>query len=463
VPEPTRPLPPVQGGIAPTRAFLVVTLAILVAELCSINYGPWLGPQGGWFHESIDTLVILALTLPALSWFFARPLTAALRAKAQADLAMQRMCHDLDLTVRERTAQLESLNQSLRQSEANYASLLEASPTGVFILHGNRIVFGNHRFSEMTGRSLEALGRIAPASLVHPEDLPALVHIWNRRATGQSRWDCEFRVLAAGGALRWVSGRFAPIRFQEDTALLGNVQDITEHHQAEQEVRESREALRGLSELRFTILEEDRRRVARELHDGIGQTLSAIKFLVERTMNTQTLPTGGDPLDQLRGVIPLIQRSVDEIRRICMALRPSTLDDLGLLATLKWFTREFQATYPGIGLELAIAAEEALIPEALKTSIFRITQESLNNVAKHAQARKVAVGFQSSEGGLVLVIQDDGVGFDPLLPRDPGRPGGLGFASMRERAEYFGGSLAISSAPGCGTTIRASWPEPVRA
>jgi len=146
------------------------------------------------------------------------------------------------------------------------------------------------------------------------------------------------------------------------------------------------------------------------------------------------------------------------VRRISMALRPTTLDDLGLLATIAWFTREFQVTYPHLEVVRHIEVEEFEVPEALKTSIFRILQEAMNNAAKYSQGETVTVVLRQVLGDLQLTVEDDGVGFRTDEPRKPDLTGGFGLVSMRERAELFGGSLILTSTPGQGTVVLARWP-----
>ena len=141
-----------------------------------------------------------------------------------------------------------------------------------------------------------------------------------------------------------------------------------------------------------------------------------------------------------------------------MALRPTTLDDLGLLATIAWFTREFEAAYPHLAVSRSIEVEEFEVPDPLKTNIFRILQEAMNNAAKYSQGSTVSVALRQVLGDLHLLVRDDGVGFHPDEPRVQTSAGGFGLVSMRERAELFGGTLIITSEPGEGTTVLARWP-----
>jgi signal transduction histidine kinase len=249
------------------------------------------------------------------------------------------------------------------------------------------------------------------------------------------------------------------IDFHGEPALLGNIQDITERHHAEQNLRESREALRQLSARLLTVQEEERKRIAQDLHDGIGQSLTAVKFMVEKALDDSSPQPVDSRRELLRNVVPVIQHSVAEVRNICMALRPSILDDLGLIATLQWFCREFIRVYPHVQVDLEISIEEAQIPEILKTNIFRIVQESMNNVAKHAKAGQVFISLcWSRQAELVLTVRDDGDGFERNVTGGRNRPGGFGLASMRERAECTDGILHIDSVLGQGTTITAKWP-----
>ena len=168
---------------------------------------------------------------------------------------------------------------------------------------------------------------------------------------------------------------------------------------------------------------------------------------------------GSPSNSSLENVIPVIQGAIEEVRRICMDLRPSTLDDLGILATISWFCREFQTTYSGIRIKQKIQVEEQQIPALLKTVIFRIIQEALNNIGKHSQAGQIRLNLAQKDHHLHLDIRDNGVGFDfkNAFSLD-GSTRGMGLAGMKERAKLSGGSLTIHSQPGKGTRIQAAWP-----
>jgi PAS domain S-box-containing protein len=235
-------------------------------------------------------------------------------------------------------------------------------------------------------------------------------------------------------------------------------QDNTERKRAEEMLRKSARELRLLSSRILEAQESERKRVARELHDGIGQALTGIKFALEngvrRLKKTETAPH----FKMLDNIIPLIQATVDETRRIAMGLRPSTLDDIGISETLYWFCQQFESIYKKIRILKLIEVEEDQIPETLKTVIFRVLQESLNNVAKHSGADRVQLSLQQQGNTVKLIVEDNGSGFDsekPLPQNDTGQ--GFGLASMRERIELSGGIFTLETAPGQATRICAVW------
>jgi signal transduction histidine kinase len=228
---------------------------------------------------------------------------------------------------------------------------------------------------------------------------------------------------------------------------------------AEEALRKSGEELRLLSSQLLTAQEMERGRIARELHDGIGQSLSAIKFRVEDALGQLDKGSTESSVSTLGNLIPLIQSTVEEVRRITMDLRPSTLDDLGILATVAWLCRVFQATYSTVEIKREIDAEESDIPNPLKIVVYRILQEALNNVAKHSGADMVTISLARKDNTIQLTIEDNGHGFDveeAFAVESSER--GFGLASMKERMGLSGGTFVINSAKGEGTIVRATWP-----
>jgi signal transduction histidine kinase len=201
--------------------------------------------------------------------------------------------------------------------------------------------------------------------------------------------------------------------------------------------------------------ESERKRIAADLHDGLGQLLSAAKFGVESAL------AGADhgTRSTLTDVASMVKQALDEVRRIAMNLRPSTLDDLGILATLSWFLREFRSIYRSIEVDASFPREEREVPDALKVAIFRVVQEAMSNIAKHSRATRARVRLERCPGELRLTIEDNGVGFDSReVASRTGIDRRLGHSCARERAESAGGSFSLWSAPGAGVKLEISWP-----
>ncbi len=242
-------------------------------------------------------------------------------------------------------------------------------------------------------------------------------------------------------------------------AFVTSVQVILERRKMEESLQQSQKELRLLSSRLLTAEENERKKIAAELHDGIGQSLAAIKFGVENALKPVDKDTTLASVRPLEALIPLIKETVEEVRRIQMDLRPSILDDLGILATLSWFCREFQTIYSGIRIEKQISVEENELPDSLKTVIYRVLQEAMNNIAKHSKTDLVALSLRKTDDSIELVVEDNGRGFDlDKAITVENAPRGLGLATMRERTELSGGAFSIESIKGKGTTIRASWP-----
>ena len=290
----------------------------------------------------------------------------------------------------------------------------------------------------------ELVGQIALANKEKDyteRDLEAIRRLAESYALAIQRRRAEEALQEAHGQLE--------MRVEERTAELVR---------ANKQLKKSEDELRILSSQLLTAQENERARIARELHDGIGQSLSAIKFRLEDALGQLSKDVTESSVNSLNSLIPIIQSTVEEVRRITMDLRPSTLDDLGILATIGWFCREFQETYTTVRIENEIGLEEADIPESLKTVIYRVLQEALNNIAKHSGADSVTIFLTKRDDSIELAIKDNGRGFDLKEAFDiDGSERGFGLGSMKERIELSGGVFSLESIRREGTTIRASW------
>ena len=341
----------------------------------------------------------------------------------------------------------------LKDSEKRYACFVENTLTGIYAIKNNRVVFYNNRFAEIFGYSGDDIYRLELHELF-PADRQ-----WSE--SGQMTADngageentVEGRTRARESI--WLRRSLSVIDCLSEPLLLGSVIDVTAQKNAEDGLRRSERELSALSEKLLLAQEAERKRIALELHDGIGQSLSAIKFGVESALQACGENTPQQNGAYLQSVVDKLRDAIKEVRSISMGLRPSMLDDLGLVATLGWFCREFEALYPPVSIKKRIELEEFEIPDVLKIVVFRIVQEALNNIGKHAGASAVSVELTRSGDTLKLRIEDNGRGIpSQALPVDKG----LGLSSMKERAKLSSGSLSVDTTEGSGTVVQVVWP-----
>lgn len=213
-----------------------------------------------------------------------------------------------------------------------------------------------------------------------------------------------------------------------------------------------------LSAQALLMQENERYRIAKDLHDGLGQSLTMISLGLEECATLLSNNAPGEAEASLQKMRLKVRDAFAELRRVAMDLRPSMLDDLGILATLSWFFREFENSCSGIRVEKHLLVQESSIPVRLKISIYRILQEAVSNIVKHAKANHIRVTLVKAGDTLHLSIEDNGQGFDPAV-RDNYcfLCKGLGLSSMKDRANFSGGIYRIESAVGEGTRIHVSW------
>ncbi len=256
--------------------------------------------------------------------------------------------------------------------------------------------------------------------------------------------------------LFWIVRRANTLILRQEQRLEN---EIDEHKRDKRTLTRSERALRVLSAKLLGAQEQERKRIAGELHDGLGQSLSAAKFNLEGSLVALTPCGTGRSIEIMQGAIGKVRDAIDEVRRISMDLRPAILDDLGILATIDWFCREFQQVHPNVTIDKRVTVAEGEVPEILKIVIYRIVQEAFNNVAKHARADRANVELARIGARLELRITDNGRGFDYEGCRSGGNGyKGIGLQSMGERAELSGGELRIDSRPGQGTRLEVVWP-----
>jgi len=231
------------------------------------------------------------------------------------------------------------------------------------------------------------------------------------------------------------------------------VRDIIERKRADEELRSSREQLRGFSRHLQAAREQERAAMAREIHDELGQTLTALKMDVAWLRGR--LPEGQEPLlNKTKSMSDLIDATAKTVRRMSSELRPGLLDDLGIVAAVEWQTEEFQDR-TGIGCQVGFDPEDIALNQDRSTTIFRILQETLTNVARHSKATRVKVSLKQKGSNLVLRVRDNGKG---IAPDKISAAKSFGLMGIRERADLWGGEVKIRGAPDKGTTVTVSIP-----
>ena len=235
---------------------------------------------------------------------------------------------------------------------------------------------------------------------------------------------------------------------------------IVEREEAGQALKESQSESRMLSAQLQTAQERERKRISMELHDSVNQSLSAIKFAIGHATQIAQRGDAGLAMQMLDALVPMVQATMEEVRRISIDLRPRSLDDFGIITTLGWFSREIGRLYQGVEIRTVLKAEEQDIPVGLRTTIYRITQEAVNNAIKHGKAARVGITLSALPDIIELSIKDNGGGFDPEEALGRKRlEGGVGLGSMRERAEFSGASFELRSAVGRGSEVHVQWPR----
>jgi signal transduction histidine kinase len=222
-----------------------------------------------------------------------------------------------------------------------------------------------------------------------------------------------------------------------------------------EEVSTGRQRLQILSKQLLEVQEAERRHIAQELHDEIGQALTAVKVNMQAALRTNDLASLSPYLEES---IMIVERTLQQVRNLSLDLRPSLLDDLGVVAALRWYI-ERQARRAGFQAQFIPNPAEMRLPPEIETTCFRVVQEALTNIVRHAQARNVRVELHQRPSELELTIQDDGIGFD--VDSTIGRSVGdlsLGLVGMQERVQLAGGWIKIHSNPSLGTEIRVYFP-----
>ena len=342
------------------------------------------------------------------------------------------------------------VEEQMRRLAAGYKAILDALPDLMFHLSrdGTLLDFRATDHSELAIPSNEIVGSNIKDRMPAEFTVQCLACIATTLDSGERQhWEYPLQVR---GGVRDFEARMVASGQDEVVAI---VRDITERKQEERLVRESREQLRNLAARLQEVREEERTGIAHEIHDELGQVLTGLKidlsWLVER------LPAGeAAPRDKVNQMIRIVDTSVRTVRDITSHLRPALLDDLGLEAAVEWFTNDF-AKRAAMGCHLDLSAGEVELGPGRATAVFRILQEALTNVARHAAGHRVDVALRTAGPNLVLEVQDNGKGIsDEALSA----AGSLGLIGMRERAGTLGGQVDIQRRVEGGTSVTCTLP-----
>jgi PAS domain S-box-containing protein len=397
--------------------------------------------------------------------------------RKQADEALRQAHAELEQIVAQRTAELITKNRqltraveehrraesALRQSEEKYRGLVDNIGIGISLISPGMEILTLNEQMKMWFPDIDISQRpICYKAFNNPPSDFVCEYCPTYQTLQDGQVHQSVTETPDGDGIRHYKIISSPIkdRAGKVTAAIEMVEEITEQKKAQLALQASEKQLRNFSSRLQRAQEEERKRISRDLHDSIGQSLMVIKLKVEKAL--RSVPTGDRNeamiTEPLKSLLPLIQSCVEETRKICSGLRPHMLDDIGVIATIGWFCRNFHITFPNILVNRAIDVDEDQIPEPIKIVIFRILQEALNNVTKYSRATLVDIGLVKKDGRLEFSIGDNGAGFDlAFVLADKGGDRGLGLSGMRERTELSGGRFKMESIKGKGTSILASW------
>ncbi len=350
---------------------------------------------------------------------------------------------------------------ALRESEERFRQLTE-NIHEVFWLRSpdlQQLLYVSPMYEKVCGKTSEA---IYAAGLdlegVHPEDRSRVADAM-QSAQGQE-FEIEYRIVTKDGAVRWLRDRGFPIRNQwgQIYRMGGVAEDITDRKEAGDRLKASSDQLRALSASLQSAREKEATRIARQVHDELGGILTGLRWELEAFEKTIHEPADAARMkamqDKLASMLGLTDTTINVVRRIASELRPSILDDLGLMEAIEWQAEQFQAR-TGIECRCDCALQSIPLGDFESTAVFRVVQEALTNIIRHAQATQVGICLRIEEGSLILMVTDNGRG---ITPEERLSRSSLGLLGMQERAHLIGAHMEIAGQKGAGTTLRLCVP-----
>ncbi len=364
--------------------------------------------------------------------------------------------HALETLNKTLEAQVELRTQAQVQSEARFRAVFDGAPLGIALIGLDRcLITANQRACDFLGYELDELVGRDLSGITHPDDWAVQRPLVLQLSKGLiPRYTMEKRYINREGQLIWAKISASLVTDANGTPLYTVVilEEISALKLANQKLQEYAEQVSTLTRRVMSVQEKERQHIARELHDEIGQVLTAVRLALvpsHRRTDKQT------PTDTLAVARAVVDEAIDRVRDLIMNLRPPMLDDLGLLAALRSLCDQYRQRSQ-IQVHFESTADLLTLPRDLSDTIYRITQEALTNIVRHSQASVATVRLGKREDYIVLIVRDDGIGFHTETLRDKR---GLGIVGMRERIKLHGGRLEILSAPGKGSELLVMFSE----
>jgi PAS domain S-box-containing protein len=412
----------------------------------------------GYQHGAVDYLSVPIV--PEVLRAKVRVFAELHRKKRQ----LERLNSELEQRVAERTGELqqkaldlEKANHKLAQKNQELDAIVQTAPDIIFSRQpdgGREYISG--RFYEYTGASPGSAIGFGWLEYVHPDDSESSGAHWMRCVQSGEPYESEYRLRGADGGYRWFRARAVPLRDPSGKILkwYGTCSDIHDSKLLEQSIRDSAAELERLvdsrtAELRrlsgrlMTMQDEERRRIAREIHDGLGQELAAAKMITDGILAKDKSPSLQRASVEAS---QLIDRAIQQVRTISHLLHPPLLDEVGLISALRWFL-EGLSQRSGIEIQLKVQPKSlGRLGSEVETAIFRIVQEALTNMFRHSGAQHGCITVAAENGNIVVTVSDDGKGIDEDIVQFRPDSLGVGIGGMRQRVTELGGSLRLVNA-----------------
>lgn len=345
--------------------------------------------------------------------------------------------------------------EALKASEQRLKYLTEASFEGIVVTRQRKIIDANDQILNLLGYTKEAVLNKDPAEFIVPEQRENFIK--QRVVVDDQAY--EYDLLRSDGTPIPVEIRARDLTAQPDSIRIAAVRDLTQRKQAEKSIYESKEQLKRFAARLQNIREEERVSISRELHDNLGQSLTALRmdlFRISKNIGQLEKTNGTEMIGKnIQEMISLVDSNIQLVRKISRDLRPTLLDDLGLLAAIEWQVNDFKQR-SGIDCKLATTLDKIEIDKSKSIGIYRIVQEALTNIVRHSKASEVVIKIYSHDGNICLEVNDNGCGIteDQIYNTKT-----LGLLGMRERAFLIGGELSIQGTLDKGTKLLLTYPQ----